>query len=79
MTGVPVAVDCGADLPSGLTREEAAVLNAIEEAGEIGSGELKRRTRLRASAIAQALERLEMLGYARSSRRRGAAVYRSKR
>jgi circadian clock protein KaiC len=78
LMGLPVRIGGAVGSPEGLTAEEVQVLRAIEEGGPIGRDELKRRTKLRAAAVEPALERLEALGYAARSRRRGEVIYRSK-
>jgi hypothetical protein len=78
LTGLPlVRFEDGAP-PLGLTRDEAALLQALRELGEVDASALTRRTGLQGSALALALERLRHLAYASVRRRQEVPVYRAK-
>ncbi|HSY24461.1 MAG TPA: ATPase domain-containing protein, partial [Polyangiaceae bacterium] len=78
LTGLPI-VRLGEDGPPlGLTRDEAALLQALREVGEVDASTLAQRTGLKGSALALALERLRHLAYVSTRRRQGVPLYRAK-
>ncbi|HWX08497.1 MAG TPA: ATPase domain-containing protein, partial [Gaiellaceae bacterium] len=78
LTGVPLVRPEGAIALPGLTRDEAALLQRLHELGEADARALARRTDLKGSALALALDRLRQLEYVRTTRRKGVTVYRAR-
>lgn len=76
LTGVPLVRLEGASAQPGLTRDEATLLELLEELGEANARALSRRSGLTAAAVSLSLERLRRLGYASRQRRKGVHVYR---
>ncbi len=78
LTGVPLVRAEGAAALPGLTRDEAALLERLHELGEVDARALARRTGLKGSALSLALDRLRLLEYVRTIRRKGITLYRAK-
>jgi circadian clock protein KaiC len=78
LTGVPLVRAEGAAPPSGLTRDEQALLERLQELGEADARALARRAGLKGSALSPALDRLRQLEYVSTMRRKGITVYRAR-
>lgn len=61
----------------GVTAQEAGVLNAITRLGDASEKKLKDDTRLSATALTAALNRLTALGFVQKATKRGRRVYRA--
>jgi len=80
LTGLPLLSALNAETRPGLTDIEAAVLRQIGASGDVSATELSRLCGMKSSAMALALERLQRLGYAARTRRRGGvATYQEKK
>jgi circadian clock protein KaiC len=77
LTGVPLVRTEGAAAPSGLTREEAALLEHLRRVGDADARVLSREAGLKASAVSLAIARLKQLGYVRQLRGKGRLLYRA--
>ena len=78
LTGVPLVRAEGAGALSGVTRDEAELLERLHEIGEADARALGRATGLKGSALSPALDRLRQLEYVSTMRRKGITVYRAR-
>jgi circadian clock protein KaiC len=78
LTGMPLVRAEIAATPPGLTRDEASILQNLQELGEVDARALSRRAGLKAAALTPALERLRQLEYVSTVRRKGTTRYRAR-